>query len=697
MHSTGISNLDCRTQQEWKQRRASRSPLHTSKRQHFQDCLGVVTPGRPHPDLNRTSAAITQENYYKSAGRRVTRPVDRVSTAPLAGQNPFLGGDNDPFIKFPGKKALPMSSKAMALIEALRSRYAQHTALQNEFTLWDSKGQGVIGVGDVMRMGRELGVEVGEKDAAAIVASASKRTAEGLNFADFADFLRNDARSPSPLKSKDPFFSLVRTQRLQDQLKTQIRGQLPLLTGKLARRATGGKGLITRQAFFEVLNDLSLPHTCSNPHTWLQLYSQAGGMDAGIDYRAFIKAIEAYSPSELPENQGMEQTSEPVKEQKAEKSVVLDPKRVPMNRVESILATSRRICRLLKEKFPTQAALRAHIQLTSPTIQLSQSYLKTLIEETAKEVPGLKLRKEEIDNFLSRFNYNRQEETSVSGLIQSIYQAEDLVEASFQHRTRAEPSLSPDSAPQPVSEPDIRHVLQDLQERLFVQSGLNSFQAFKKLDTDKDGFMTMEDLSNGLTALHVPHTTAEARTLMGKLDTAGKGFVDYQQFARLLRPGTALQTEQANSAAQPSLSFLSAQLQQTKGLNESFARARSRNMEGEMRLSSRFASTPQQHNTFLHYHPDTSSPLYLSEKDRLLSKRVAPLSLAAEDYTTKQQLRTAKEQRYREVISSMNDSLSLATTKAAQLDACRLSQLAAFREDYERVRPTQRCHLQSAL
>jgi len=698
MHSTGISNLDCRTQQEWKLRRASRSPLHTSKRQHFQECLGVVTPGRPDPDLNRTSAAITQENYYKSAGRRVARPVDRVSTAPIAGQNPFIGGDNDPFIKFPGKRALPMPSKATAFIQAMRSRYTQNTALHTVFTHWDSKGNGVVGAQDVIGMGKELGMEVGEKEAEAIVAAAGKRAAEGLNFTDFVELIRTEDRSLSPIKSQP---TPERTQRLQDLLKTQVQAQLPLLTGKLARRATGHRGLIARQAFCEVLNDLSLPHAFSNPHTWLLLYTQAGGLDSGIDYRAFIKVIEAYSPPELPVNKEMEQTLDPAKGSKAEKSVVLDLLRVPVNRVESIFATSRRICRLLREKFPTQTALRAHIQSSCPANQLSQGYIKTLVEETAKELPGLKLRKEEMDSFLSRFVYNRQQETSITGLIQSIYQAEDLVEASLQGRIRAEPTLQPDPASKPDSEPDIRHVLQGLEQQLFIANGLNSFQAFKRLDADKDGFMTMEDLSNGLTALHVPHTTAEARALMGKLDADGKGFVDYQQFAKLLRPDMAqkspLQTEQGNSAAQPSLSFLSTQLQQTKGLNESFARARSRNMDGEMRQSTRFASTPQQHNTFLHYHPDTSSPLYLSEKDRFLSKRIAPLSLAAEDYTAKQQLRTAKEQRYREAISSVNDSLTLATTKAAQLDACRLSQLAAFREDYERVRAIQRCHLQSAL
>ena len=709
VHSTGISNLDCRTQLEWKQLRASKSPLHTSKRQYFQECLGVAIPTRPHPDLNRTSASITQENYYKSANRRVNRPVDRVSTAPISGQNPFLGGDNSPFIKFPERSAFPapVANKTTALIQALQSRYAQHTALQTVFSRWDRKGKGVIGTEDVVLMGNELGVGVGEKEAEAFVALVDKRKTGGVNYDDFVELIREEGSalagniSPIKLRESNAFDTDKRAKRLQDQLKGHMQGKLTVLTGKFSRRDKARTGLVSRQAFCEVLNDLGLSYAFSNPQTWLALYSQAGGSDSGIDYKALLRTIEACSPLEKPENKGSEQASESAKDTKEGKSIILDPQRVPVNRVESILTNSRRVCRLLKAKFPTETALRAHIQSASPTSQLSQGFLKALIEETAKEMPDLKLRKEEIDNFLSRFIYNRQQETSISVLIQSLYQAEDLVEDSLQHRVRVEPTIPPDQASKADSKPDISNVLKSLEERLFVGNGLSSFQAFKRLDVDRDGFMTMEDLTNGLLALHIPHNQLEARALMDALDTAGKGWVDYKQFARVVRPDTlqdlASQKEQGSSAAQPSLAFLSTQLAQSKDTNESFARERSRNMDGGLTRGTRFSSTPQHHNTFLHYHPEATSPLYISEKDRLVSKRITPLNLSAEESIAKQQLRSAKANRYREVISSVNDSLSQATAKAAQLDANRLTQLAAFREDYERVRPMQRCHLQSAL
>lgn len=688
VHSTGVSNLDHRVQEDWKQLRASRSPLHTSKRYYYQECLGLTPSLPPPPDLNRTSASITQEQYYKTTGRPLKRPVDRVATAPSQANNPFIGGDHDPFIHLPGKTFQASSmTKPESLLHSIQTRYCHHSDLQAVFLRWDKHAKGVLTPEDIVDMAQELGLTIDLTDAQKVVTDTDKIGLNGINYTDFERFIRSKP-SFSPVK---PHIDPPQTP-LYHQLQSQIQSKLPQITSKFLRTDKNHTGFITRTAFCEALNDLGLPSSCSNPQIWLRLYRDMKGTDTGIDYKSFLTAIEAYKPANsvvLPSKSTFETDLKPIK---VTESTIIDPQKVPINQISTILAKSRRISRLLREKYPNKSDLLTDLQAISKKNTLKMNDIKEFIEEITRNAPNFNLKREEIDYFLSRFTYNREKETAIGTIIDSIYQSEDYLETKMQQRNRIFPSKNRENAEK--SEKNVYELVRKVEGKLGLESGASVWQGFKRLDEDKDGFLTVEDLKMGLERLNVSYNEGEVESWLGEMDREGRGYADYHDFTLFLGKDRG---NSDNSAAQPSLSFISSQLARSKGLDQSFIEARTRLMDSQLTRQTRFSSTPHHNNTFLQHQPAETSSLYISEKDRLVLKRLEPWNIAAEDRMRQERLRSAKEQRYRDVQSSLTDSLAQATIKASQLDSSRLTQKAAFREDYERVSAKQRCHLQSAL
>jgi hypothetical protein len=73
-------------------------------------------------------------------------------------------------------------------------------------------------------------------------------------------------------------------------------------------------------------------------------------------------------------------------------------------------------------------------------------------------------------------------------------------------------------------------LLRAIDDRVFA-SKAKSYSVFKQFDIDGDGYINMNDLSNGLAAHKIPHTEQDVKTLMLFLDRNRNGYVDYNEFA----------------------------------------------------------------------------------------------------------------------------------------------------------------------
>ena len=799
MHSTGVSNLDHRVKEEWKRQRTARPVLFESKHKYHDEQLGVRPPLSPAPDLSRTMAAISQQKYYESAGRPV-RPhpqLQRLQTAPLAGLNLFVGGDNDPFIYMAQKKPPPDEpptgkvdstqhrklpkyyrtkdvehkqaiqetqlvhtqheetlegkvdlSKVVDIRRTIRRRYANRSNFRMIFNQWDRDSLGVIRTDDVHFMVNQLGIPINKFEAQVLVASANQSGSGALNLDEFLQLIFDDSNrlnvDLSSLKVENPDAPAAEapqaysdgmlremhelavnqhTRQMEEQLKLHIKARITDVTGQMLRKDKTRSGAVSFDKFCEVMNNLSLPHTISNQKLWSLIYTEFGGREDGINYKDFMKHMETFEPGEDALDRFQEAELTPHNPYITEKSagaivyslrtdpnpVVLDPQRVPANKIEAILVKSRRICNFLKDKFPNEVDLREILENRAKNGIISQSELKSFVEETTKKDANFLVTKSELENFLSRYIYNKQGQTSVNAVTFNIYNDDVRADTALQRRIRAiPPSDLPPFPAEPLAKGQLKRILTGLDEKIFTQGVQKTYKAFKIFDADNDGYLNFEDLRKGLETLSIPHTQDEARALMGLLDEAGKGYVEYKDFARVVRPNTAFEhAEKLDESAplyanyvQPSKAFLTAQLNRTGEVDKAYEELRKKYKPNDptfvSRPSTRFGSTPDHQNTFLNFVPPEDAGMYLDDKARLTSKSTVPINVGNVDREARQRLQEAKSTRIRQTLTSYGNRISQYDAKLERMDEAKIGVKAAFREMYEKVRSMQRCHLYAA-
>lgn len=613
--------------------------------------------------------------------------------------------------------------KVVDIRRTIRRRYANRSNFRLIFNQWDRDSLGVIRTDDVHFMVNQLGIPINKYEARVLVASANSSNTGNLNLDEFLQLIFDDSNKLNvDLRSltleADPSLKPVQaysdtmmhnlhelavnqhTKHMEEQLKLHIKGRLVDVTGQMLRKDKTRSGVITFDKFCEVMSNLNLPHSVSNQRLWTLMYEETGGQSEGINYKDFMKTIESFEPTEEVQEPIEEEgiTRNPLIRYKSEtliyrkqpdpKPLILDPQRVPVNKVESILEHSRRICGYLKEKFPQEKDLKAALGQVSTNGVISQSQLRTFVE--AEAAGGYRITKGEMDHFLSRLIYNKLGETAVATVAANIYSDDVKVDTELQRRVRAiPPSEKPPAAPE--KQPEMTRVLQALDEKLFTQGVQKSYKAFKLFDGDNDGYMNYEDLKKGLKRLDIPHDESEAAQLMHILDESGKGYANYQDFARIIKPNTVYEhSDKRPLSVQPNKAFLQAQLQLTSTVDKAYEDLRQRykpqSATMSYRPSTRFGSTPQHKDTFEHFVPPADAGMYLNDKDRLVPKNVLPINLGATDKEVKTGLQDAKSKRIRQTLTSYGQRIRDFDDKVETMDEAKIEHKAAFREEYEKVR-----------
>lgn len=406
MHCTGVSNADFRVTAEWHERRTLRPELHESKRKYHELQLGLQQAPLPDADLTRSRASLTQTDFYKTAGKPIrSHPVlSRTQTSHFKGLNLFVGGDNEPYIHKAEGLHFSLSSSQFAQTQdvnalavqhehtlegkvdlakvgeirsTLRKRYANRSNFRTIFNQWDRESLGVIRPEDVHHMANQLGIAVNIDEARVLVASANQSNSGVLTMEDFLHLVFDDSNQLnvdlSSLKAASTLQADCRlelavnehSRSQQEQIKWHLKQHLPDLTGQLLKSDKGRSGIVSLEAFCEVMNNLQLPQAVSSEKVWKLLFRDAGGKEEGLKYKEFMKSVEEYAPGEevlQRQRAGEASPRHPLLAKRAislhplqpPRPTVLDPQRVPLNKVESILAKSRRICTVLREKFTTE-------------------------------------------------------------------------------------------------------------------------------------------------------------------------------------------------------------------------------------------------------------------------------------------------------------------------------------------------------
>ena len=787
-HNTGVSNADFRIREDWKHLRSLRPSLHESKRKYHEEQLGIHGPKSPTVDLTRSHASLTQEAFYKTAGKPIkTHPVlSRTQTSPLKGMNMFVGGDNDPFIykahrglkatEGMGQSAEGMKramgkyyktkdvehkqaiqetqlvhmeheetlegkvdlEKVVDIRRTIRRRYANRSNFRSIFNQWDRDSLGVIRPQDIHFMVNQLGIPINIDEARVLVASANQSASGALNLDEFLQLIFDDSNrlnvdlssmkaveDPTPGRNPQQYSETMladlhelavnqHTRLQQEQLKLHIKERMSDVTGQMLKMDKSRSGIVSFDSFCEVMNNLTLPHSVSNEKLWNLLYTEYGGKEDGLLYRDFIKQINSFVPTEEANDRFQIGELSPQNPLLAKRALmmklaavpagptILDPQRVPVNKIEAILEKSRRICTFFKEQFPEEKLFREALEAKSGGTIVSQEKLREFVMETAGKEPGFAVTKAEVNNFLSRYIYNQQKQTSVQGVAFNIYNDDVRADTSLQRRVRAiPPTVPPATDPsQDASSTQLKRVLHALDEKLFTQGVLKSYPAYKTFDSDNDGYISFEDLRKGLTTLNIPHSEAEARALMRLLDDKGKGYVEFHEFASVIKPNTVYHNAvkmgekppKYPNYVQPSKEFLDTQLERTGEVNKAYEELRMLYKPSEttfdLKPSSRFGSTPSHKDTFGSFVPPEDAGMYLDAKSRFLGKNQSPINIGSIDKDSKQSLQEATTKRIRNTLTNFHQRISQQDEKLERMDEAKVGHKAAFREQYEKVSST---------
>lgn len=627
-------------------------------------------------------------------------------------------------------------AKVVDIRRTIRRRYANRSNFRSIFNQWDSSSLGVIRPSDVYHMVNKLGIPVNQDEARVLVASANQSGSGVLTLEEFLQLIFDDSDRLNVDLSQLKADSAVETslkpdatetmmadlheltvnqhsRTQQDQLKLHIKHRLADVTGQMLKMDKSRSGMVTFDGFCEVMNNLGLPQSVSNEKMWNLLYAEAGGKE-GLHYRDFMKAIEEFEPGEDAVNKfqvGEVSPQHPLLAKRVSSLQhlprpqgpgVLDPQRVPVNKAESIIANSRRICGLLKEKYENESSLQTALEETAGGV-VSQDQLRAFIGEMAVGISP-QISRREMDNFLSRYIYNKQKQTSVTSVVSSVFSDDSKPNLQLERRIRAIPpsDQSPSSLP-PPDKSSLKRILQALDEKVFTQGVFKSFPAYKLFDSDNDGYINFEDLQKGLTALNIPHSPEEAMGLMRLLDAEKKGFVEFHEFAQVVKPDTVYQNslklgeKQLNypNYVQPCKEFLETQLTRAPAVNQAYEELRTRykplDMNFSLKPNSRFSATPSFQDTFTSFVPPEATGMYLSAKDRFNTKNKDPINVGNVDRDAKLALQEAKSERIRETLGKLQERIKKQDERESQMDEAKVTHRAAFREEYEK-----RCHLYSA-
>ena len=212
---------------------------------------------------------------------------------------------------------------------------------------------------------------------------------------------------------------------------------------------------------------------------------------------------------------------------------------------------------------------------------------------------------------------------------------------------------------------------------MFIGGSKSSFKLFREFDMDRDGYLTKDDLSKALTKNAVCHTDKEVEAFFAFLDFNKKGCVSFSDFVK-----TMSAPEKARNISQPcpeSHKEIKEKLQEAndryQDINKGF------DVSSQLRPKTRYGATPpSKSGEFLA--PNPASSCYVSENDRLISKRLYPFSLAKEDKERNSQARSNRISYIQKTQSNFKELMQINEEKIAIREQHKVVSMHAAKEDY---------------
>lgn len=208
-----------------------------------------------------------------------------------------------------------------------------------------------------------------------------------------------------------------------------------------------------------------------------------------------------------------------------------------------------KVNRHLKSKFGSAEALEKHLREKvdsdkNGTLSVDE-FKGFLVNTCSEELVNRRLQKADIEGFLSAFVYNSYGGTDLKSVAPIVFEKDATklttrLNGSF--RANPPPVWTnegiPDAAVLNNGAADegqarrLRNLLREIEDKTF-EGKFRMYDVFKKIDSDKDGFISYKDFENHLNKTKVSASSEDVASLMKNvLDRDGDGYIDFKTFQK---------------------------------------------------------------------------------------------------------------------------------------------------------------------
>ena len=492
------------------------------------------------------------------------------------------------------------------------------------------------------------------------------------------------------------------TELLQSQLKTFLKDKIYGLAPQFTRKDKRKSGRISFDEFVAIMHNMDIPYTLSSEKNWKLLYNEMAD-EKGLAYPSFLESIEKFVPPVFEKKFENEEKKTPLSTVREVEEVqmydplknlnILNRQKVPVNQLDNFFLRARKIRLFLRDISDSEQVLQDQLRKRSKNDVISLDELKDFVVDKLLEKKTIKITKKELEGFLSSYIYNRDGVTPVEEVAKNIFMEDTKASFELHQIKRSVPPVREPGELLQESCPRIKQLLEKIEEKFYNQGSHAAIKIFKKFDTDRDGYVTEEDLQTALTIHQIVHDSKDVKDLMGFLDSDKKGYVTFAQFNKKIQPNivnvnkSRLQEAPENHMEnhQPSLEFLSTQQKKlghySKMQEEFISEFRPNDKIIKFQKSTRYGSNPSHQNTFVHYHmpPDSSMG-----EEHLPPKKIIPFNLGAEEKAKRLQVEENKVQNLKRTRNERAWHLVGLEENAVQKDQQKIYHRALSKDEYEK-------------
>jgi len=466
--------------------------------------------------------------------------------------------------------------KIVDIRRSIRRRYANRTDFRKIFNAWDRESLGVLRTEDVHDMVNKIGVQVNLDEARVLLATANKSMTGVLSLPEFLELIFDDSdkinvdlsaiSDTSVHHTPDKFMKSLQeltlnqhTQKMQASLMRHIKDHLYDISSSLIKVDKRKTGLVSFEAFCDVLNNMNLTHTFSNEKYWRLLYTEMGGGDEGIKYTSFVQKMREFKPTEDSEPEQTVHTdvqreynkrAERIEAAKELRPLLLDKKLLPVSRLEQMMKTLVPLKAKLVKLYFNEKQLKSALQAYAEDDKISANELQRFIKSVC---PGLFIK--ETGHFLSAFNYNQEGYTEVAEVVKQVFSAEEKGMEELESVRRVLPPKS--RVGERLARVNVKRYLKNIDQRMLW--GNKSYEAFKRMDRDCDGYISSQDMCNSLQRMNLDVTETDVTAVMDEIDADNKGYLTFQKFAKQMSTPILQKSrgiwDKSESSMQPSATF----------------------------------------------------------------------------------------------------------------------------------------------